>query len=208
MSDNQTAPAVIAVNFEDSTLVQQAQGGDAGAFARLVAKYQDRVYNVCLRISGHHEDARDLTQETFLKAFAGMGSFKGRSSFYTWLFRVAMNVSISQQRKARRAVTVGLDDVDPLVVAGQARNIARSTGNPTPRPEDRLSRRETHELVERALLTLDEHHRAVVVLRDIEGCNYEQIAEILQVAIGTVKSRLHRARMALRRHLSAALMPE
>ncbi len=201
MSDTQAAASVVAVSFEDSVLVRDVQGGDAGAFARLVAKYQDRVYNVCLRISGHAEDARDLTQESFLRAFASISSFKGRSSFYTWLFRISMNVSISHQRKARRAVNVGFDDVESLPIAGQARGLARPNG----RPEEMVSRRETGELVSRALLGLDEHHRAVVVLRDIEGCDYAQIAEILEIAVGTVKSRLHRGRMALRRKLAPVL---
>jgi len=205
MSEPEASPAVAAVSFDDLSLVRQAQAGDAGAFAQLVAKYQGRVYNVCLRISGHSEDARDLTQEVFLRAYSSIGGFRHRSSFYTWLFRVATNVAISHQRQVRRTVTLPFDPGEEAQLGRQARGLTHRAGNPSGGPAERLSRREADQLVVAALLELDEQHRAAVVLRDVEGLDYQQIAEVLQVAVGTVKSRLHRARKMLRERLSPLL---
>ena len=98
------------VKFEDAVLVRQVQAGEVVAFADLVRKYQDRVYNTCLRICGNREDASDLAQEAFLKAFESIGSFRGKSAFYTWLFRIAVNMSISHRRKRRVRDTLSLDD--------------------------------------------------------------------------------------------------
>lgn len=182
----------------DLALVEQVKAGQTQKYGELVRRYQDRVFNACWRICGHLEDARDLTQEAFLKAFESLGSFRQESGFYTWVFRVATNLAISNRRSAgrRRAMLDGK--------AGLARSQAEA-----------LARRHDAELntgqsesdegarVAALLQTLDDDQRTIVVLRDIEGLDYQQIAAILGVPAGTVKSRLHRARMTLREGLKS-----
>ena len=191
--------------FEDALLVEQAQAGRTEAFAELVRKHSDAVFNTCWRVCGNLEDARDLTQETFLRAFEGIGRFRQRSAFKTWIFRVAMNLALSYRRKKRGRQMLSLDQ--PTGGAGaagtQAERLAqRIADDGEVEPPVAASGTELQGKVLRALQGLDEDQRAVVVLRDIEGFDYQQIAAILEVPPGTVKSRLHRARMALRTALA------
>ena len=189
----------------DADLIRQVRAGDAASFGPLVTKYQDRVYNACWRICGHAEDARDLTQEAFIKAYESMDSFAGQSGFYTWLFRIAVNLSISHRRKASRRMTVSLGhEPDPWSINRQAAGLTGGRDGDGD-PAHHAGRAETHAQVVAALNELDVDQRAVVVLKDIEGLDYEQIATILSVPKGTVKSRLHRARMALREKLQDRL---
>ena len=189
---------------DEAVLVESARSGDMNAFSRLVEKYQDRVLNTCWRVSGRMEDAEDLAQETFLKAMEAIASFRQHSQFYTWLFRIAVNVSISHRRRRGRMPRLSLhsgdgqQDVDEMMA--QSRN---SRGGDD--PSSRLSRVETQRLVQSGLDSLDDDQRAIIVLRDMEGFDYRQIAEILEVAEGTVKSRLHRARMELKERLKDVL---
>jgi len=192
----------------DGELVERVQRGQTEAYGELVRRYQDRVFNACWRICGHLEDARDLTQEAFLKAFEGLGAFRQQSGFYTWVFRVAVNLSLSHRRNVHRRRTVSLDS-GPSAAGTQAEELVKRVRNesdddPTRPP----SEAELHGAVARALHALDDDHRAVVVLRDIEGFDYQEIAAILQVPPGTVKSRLFRARMALQQAIDPALMRE
>lgn len=170
-------------------------------FGRLIARYQDRVYNLCLRMCGNASDAEDYTQEAFIKAMQSIDRFDGRSRFYTWLFRIAVNVAISGRRKGGRDAMRSLE-------GGRARGADDGHGSPGDRlaaatsgPMEQAAVREEHAMVLAALAELDEEHRAAVVLRDIESLDYSEIAEVLGVAVGTVKSRLHRARLALRDRL-------
>lgn len=199
--------AATAIAIEDVALVEQTQQGDMAAFARLVTKYQDRVFNTCWRLCGSVEDARDLAQDAFLKALEAIDAFRGRAGFYTWLFRIAVNVSLSHRRKMRHAVRLSLHDEDgSRVIESQASGLLRRGAAVHDRdPAKEVEARESHRIVLRALDELDEEHRVVLVLRDVEGFDYQEIAEILDVAGGTVKSRLHRARMALRERLEPIL---
>lgn len=191
---------------EDVDLIERCKLGQPAAYGELVRKYQDRVFNVCWRMCGNRADAEDLAQEAFLKALKSIDRFDGRSAFYTWLFRIAVNVVISEQRKKSRRRTVSLDaagrhrDGEP---AGSwaAQRLVSSEDD----PDRGLLREEQRELVAGALGALEEDHRCVVVLRDLESLDYDQIADILNLPIGTVKSRLHRARLALREKLSPLL---
>ncbi|MFQ5415248.1 MAG: RNA polymerase sigma factor, partial [Phycisphaerae bacterium] len=157
----------------------------------------------CLKMCGDREHARDLTQEVFLKALEQIGRFRGESAFYTWVYRVAVNLTLSKLRKdgVRRAVSLdsapdpGVSDADPL--ARRVRDLRAVDAAASAQEADR------RQCVVRALHALEDEYRAVVVLRDIEGLDYQQIAAILEVPVGTVKSRLHRARMSLR----ATLLP-
>lgn len=194
------------VPLEDLELVEKVKAGETEAYAGLVRKYQDRVFNACWRICGHVEDARDLTQEAFLKALEGISGFRQQSEFYTWIFRVAVNLALSHRRKAATRRTVSLDQ---SVSAGtQAEGLARRVrDNPGDDPATAASEAELQGQVARALQALDDDFRTIVVLRDIEGFDYAEIGEILGIPTGTVKSRLYRARMALRGAIQASLGP-
>ncbi len=180
---------------QEQELLARVRTGQTDAFAKIVQRYQDRIFNTCWRISGNLEDARDLTQETFLKAFERLDTFKAQSAFYTWLFRIAVNLAISFKRSGARRRTVSLDN---LTEGTQARNLSQRTGAVASEASSTASSLETQRLVVAALQSLDDEFRAVVVLRDIEGLGYHEIGEILEIPYGTVKSRLHRARQAIR----------
>ena len=197
-----------SARVEDRELVERVKQGQTEAYGELVRRYQDRVFNACWRICGHLEDARDLTQEAFLKAFQGLGNFRQQSGFYTWIFRVAVNLSLSHRRNVHRRRTVSLDAA-PAGVGTQAEDLAKqvrgeSAADPTCGPGEA----ELHTAVVRALQALDDDHRAVIVLRDIEEFDYQEIATILQIPPGTVKSRLFRARLALQQAIDPALTRE
>lgn len=163
---------------------------------RLIVKYQDRLYNAILKICGNPDDAAELTQETFVKVLENINTFREQSGFYTWLFRVGVNLTLNF---CSRRLRLGMRSLD--VAAGEQEGSSMAANLPDKRQTDPVTTAENRELVRHvlaALEKLDDHQRAVVVLRDIEGMSYEQIAEILQIELGTVKSRLSRARTALR----------
>jgi RNA polymerase sigma-70 factor (ECF subfamily) len=183
---------------DDSPLIAATLAGDSSAFGRLVGLYQDRLYNSLLRVVGSAEDAGDIVQDAFVQAFTKLDTFRGSSAFYTWLYRIAFNLAMSRARRERK--TVSLDGLKALAgsepVDGQ------------PAPEASLEQREDVELVHAALAELSTEYRTILVLREIDGCRYEEIAEILDLPVGTVRSRLFRARMALRDELSPRLHVE
>jgi RNA polymerase sigma-70 factor (ECF subfamily) len=185
--------------LSDESLVLACQQGDASAFGRLVERYQDRVYNLILRMVAHVEDARDLTQDAFLHALGAIGRFKGKAGFYTWLFRIACNVALSHRRRGAKAAFLSLqqlkDDtgIEPDFQLPDRRQETVSAG---------LQRQDAGRRVADALAALGDVARAIVLLKDVEGCDYEKIAGILQLPLRTVKSRLHRARMELRDRLA------
>lgn len=189
--------------LEEGRWIEATRKGDGSAFGRLAERYQDRVFNVCLRIVGGRAAAEDLTQEAFLKAFASITRFDGRAAFYTWLYRIAVNLCMSAKRKGSR--TSYSLDADRSPADRRAGRAGDGLTDPSCSPHDAAERREQHELVLAALAELDDDHRAVVILRDIESLDYAEIAEILKVPAGTVKSRLHRARLALRERLASIL---
>ena len=182
-------------SLEDDRLVGQCQDGDLEAFNKLVLKYQDRVFDTVYRMVGEYEDAQDLAQDCFVKAFLAIAEFRGQSSFYTWLFRIAVNCALSQRRRSarqERRVVTRYDTPEELGAAG-----AGDDGDPS----RLVQQEEERTTVIEALRRLAPEHRAVIVLKDIEGVDYGQMAEMLQCPRGTVKSRVHRARQALRREL-------
>lgn len=181
----------------DEELVAQARRGDVAAFGELARRHQDALFNGICRMVGQREDAEDLAQEVLVKAYRHIARFEGRSSFYTWVYSIAVNVVISHRRKQsarRRQSTVSLDaiggDDRPLDVADNAAT-----------PDVVSQHHELGERIEQAIAQLDDDQRDIVVLRDIEGFSYEQIGDLLGLPQGTVKSRLHRARLALREQL-------
>ncbi len=184
----------------DRELVREAQNGNAQAFEVLVARYERKVYGLAYHLCGDAEDAADVAQEAFLKAFSSLRGFRGQSSFSTWLYRVTANVCFDALRSRRRRKTVSLDRPAPGLAPGGMWQVPDTSGDPA----ELVERQEVRTAVRRAIGRLHPDHRMVVVLRDLHGLSYEEIAQVLGLKEGTVKSRINRARLALRDHLIAA----
>jgi RNA polymerase sigma-70 factor (ECF subfamily) len=181
----------------DAELAAAGGQGDPAAFGELVLRHQDRAFNLAFRLTGSREDAADAVQEAFLKAYRGIQSFRRQSSFYTWLFRIVVNEVRSRRRSgAARRPSFSLDAADGPGL--------RADG---PDPSEQASLAERRQIVEEALQSLEFDQRAIIALRDIEGRDYAEIAQVLGCPQGTVKSRLHRARMALKDALAPKLGP-
>lgn len=178
---------------DDQPLIEACRAGDTQAFGELVRRYKDRLYPMLLRMTGCAEDAQDRLQDTFLLAFEKIHHFEGESSFYTWLYRIAVNVALSRRRKRRGPIR--FSDVRPEGLPELASDPDQSD------PSLPLERAERDALIQSALNSLAPDHRAVVVLKEFDGLRYEEVAAILGVPIGTVRSRLHRARQELRERL-------
>ncbi|MEJ5341743.1 MAG: sigma-70 family RNA polymerase sigma factor [Thermogutta sp.] len=178
---------------EDEDLIRETLAGVPAAFGKLVQKYQDRLYNTMLHVVGDADETLDVVQEAFVQAFLNLPSFQGNSAFYTWLYRIAFNVAATHHR--RRKSTQSFDQL----TGDQGHQLA----DPDQSPIEKLQVQERCERVRRAIATLSEDHRAILALRDLEGYSYEEIATILDIPVGTVRSRLHRARMELYERLKA-----
>lgn len=190
------------IPFDDAALVDRFRQGDMQAFGVLVTKYQDRIYNMVLRMCHRPAVAEELAQDAFLRAMERIEQFRGKSRFYTWLFRIAANLAISHRRRSTRvrfhSMTYG-DDADGAQAEGLTASLAQQRHPP---PATMAQSAEIGERIDAALARLDEEFRDVVVLRDVEQLDYAEIAEVLDVPLGTVKSRLHRARCMLQDMLS------
>lgn len=183
----------------DSTLVRAAQGGDLDAFDELVERHQERIYGLIYHMTSHHEDATDLVQDVFVKAWKAIPQFKGDSSFYTWVYRIAVNHTLNHLKQRRnRTVHVSLNDMD--LHAEHDPELVQLVSHRTPRRDARL--RELGERLNAALMKLSEEHRAVVAMHDIQDMPHDEIARILGCNPGTVRSRLFYARQQLQAHLS------
>lgn len=179
----------------EGQLVAAVVAGDTDAYGALVERYQDRLYHAMRGVLGSHEDARDVVQEALVRAFLKLESFRAESRFYTWLYRIAMNLALSHRRQKK-----------PMLSMDQVREQAgcepadRQVG-----PEGLALQKEQIEQLWAALDRLPHQAREILVLRELEGCNYETIGQILELPVGTVRSRLFRARMQLREQLPAKL---
>jgi len=183
---------------EDARLIEESLAGRTAAFGDLVTKYQDRLFNSVMHVVGSAEEAQDVVQDSFVQAFVNLESFKRNSAFYTWLYRIAFNVAISRRRRKRPTISIdqtreatGMDPVDD-----------------GPSPEHRMEQQDRCDMVRQALKKLPEPFRTVLVLREMDGFDYETIADMLDLPVGTVRSRLHRARMQMKELLQIVLQED
>jgi len=189
----------------DQELVRRVQQGDSAAFGELVTRYQDRIYTVCLRQLGDRTLAEEVAQDVFLSAFRAMGNFRGDAKLSTWLFRIAINQCKNQKLYHRRRAR---GRHEPLEGEPHPDRPVREFAHPDRGPDAGVHRTEAERLVAEALEELEPDYRAIVVLRDVEDLAYDEIADALGIAKGTVKSRLHRARAQLAKLLSRNLKRE
>jgi RNA polymerase sigma-70 factor (ECF subfamily) len=183
---------------DDQDLIAASLRGETGAFGQLVGRYQNRLFNSLTRMTGSVEDAEDITQEAFVHAFQKLHTFRGGSRFYSWLFRIALNAAVTLHRKRDKA-TASVEAVREQV------GFEPADARPNSTPQAPLETSERQALVQRTLRELPEEFRQVLVLREMDEMSYEEIAEIVDCPIGTVRSRIHRARQELRDRLAAIL---
>ena len=182
----------------EGDLVNRARRGDLHAYDELVKRYQQRIYATIYHMTSNHEDANDLAQEAFIKAYSALKSFKGGSSFYTWLYRIAVNKTINFLKQRKNKFHLSLNDID--FNAEHDPDLMALISDKTPTRDVALS--ELQKQLNEALLTLSEPHRMVVVLHDVQGLSHDEIAEIMDCNIGTVRSRLFYARQQLQGQLA------
>jgi len=188
-----------AAVFDEAGLVAQARLGDSGAFNELAERYQRNIFRLAQNITQNREDAEDVLQEAFLKAYEHLPDFHGDSKFYTWIVRIAVNEALMKLRKRKWDKTVWLDEPVDTGEDAIAREIAVWEDN----PEQRYSKEELHDILDKAVNGLAPPYRTVFVLRDMEGLSTEETAEALELSVPAVKSRLLRARLQLRDKLTA-----
>ncbi len=177
----------------DAEMIEAVKAGDATAYRGLVEKYQGRIYSVLYGIVRNREDARDLTQDAFVKAYRNLASFRADARFYTWLYRIAMNLGIDFTRRRKRSPVSGLEED----IAARDEDGGISELHSTDSPSKALERKQLYKAIMDALETLPEQQKQVILLRELEGLSYREIAEVLDIAEGTVMSRLFYARKKL-----------
>jgi RNA polymerase sigma factor (sigma-70 family) len=183
---------------DEMELVKRARKGDLAAYDELVRRYQERIYATIYHMTSNHEDANDLAQESFIKAFQALRTFKGGSSFYTWVYRIAVNKTINFLKQRKNRTQMSLDDLD--FHAEHDPDLVALISDKTPRREAGLT--ELQEKLNSAMQRLSEAHRLVVTLHDVQGMSHEEIAKIMGCNIGTVRSRLFYARQQLQGYLA------
>ncbi|MGA2855066.1 MAG: sigma-70 family RNA polymerase sigma factor [Verrucomicrobiota bacterium] len=188
---------------EEAELVRGARRGDLAAYDELVRRYQERIYATIYHMTSNHEDANDLAQESFIKAFQALKSFKGGSSFYTWLYRIAVNKTINFLKQRKNRTHMSLNDMD--FNAEHDPDMVALVSEQTPRRAAGLT--ELQNKLNEALMKLSEPHRLVVVMHDVQGLSHEEIAEAADCNVGTVRSRLFYARQQLQGYLADYLKP-
>ncbi len=188
--------------LDDRPLVMRAKAGDLSAYDELIQRHQQRIYGLCYHLTSNHEDANDLAQDAFIKGWKALGSFKGDSSFYTWIYRVAYNSCLNHLKTRRnRTPHLSLNDLDTQVEHDP--DLVALISNRTPRRDVDLG--ELQKRLNESLLKLSEEHRTVVVLHDVQGLQHDEIAKIVGCNPGTVRSRLFYARQQLQAWLSEFL---
>lgn len=189
------------VGPEDAELVRRTQNGDLEAYDELVRRYQQRIYSTIYHMTSNHEDASDLAQEVFAKAYQALPSFRADSTFYTWIYRIAVNKTLNFLEARKQRLHMSLDDLD--MELEQHPDLMAMVADKTPRRDTAL--KELQEKLNEAMQKLSEQHRMVVTLHDVQGVPHEEIANILGCSVGTVRSRLFYARQQLQKHLARYL---
>jgi len=195
-----SAPPAITL-LEDRALVRRAKSGDLAAYDELVRRYQERIYATLYHMTANHEDANDLAQEAFIKAYHSLRSFKGDSTFFTWLYRIAVNRTINFLKQRKHKTHLSLNDLD--FNAEHDPDLVALISDKTPRRDAGLA--ELQEKLNAAMLQLSDTHRLVVALHDVQGLSHEEISRIMDCNVGTVRSRLFYARQQLQSLLSEYL---
>jgi RNA polymerase sigma factor RpoE len=196
-----TSSAGTTQEIPDLVLVKRAQNEDAAAYDQLMRRYQERIYATVYHMTSNHEDANDLTQETFIKAYKALKSFKGDSSFYTWVYRIAVNKTINFLKQRKNRTHMSLNDLD--FNAENDPDLVALVSDKTPRRDMNLT--ELQEKLNAAMQKLSETHRLVVTLHDVQGLSHDEIAKIMKCNVGTVRSRLFYARQQMQAYLSSYL---
>jgi RNA polymerase sigma-70 factor, ECF subfamily len=195
------------VEADDRTLLARTVSGDAGALEALMSRHSDRVYRLAYGIARNHADAEEIVQDVFLTLVRKGASFEGHAALTTWMYRVTTNAALNRRRGKRRELEVPLEDHLPTFREDGHRDGDRSyvLADWSAMPEERLASAEVRKLLEEGLEALPDHYRAVLILRDVEELSNEEVARIVDDTLASVKSRLHRARMALREQLTRRL---
>ncbi|MBE5040370.1 RNA polymerase sigma factor [Ructibacterium gallinarum] len=182
---------------DEKQLIQQAQQGNPVAFEQLIAEHQKRIFSIAYRIAGNSDDAADMAQEVLVKIFKNINKFKGDSKFSTWIYRVATNTCLDELKRIRRHPSYSLDqEIDT-----EEGSISAEIEDDAPTPEESAERKAVRDAVNIAIARLGDDHKKVIVLRDLQGFSYEEIAKIMNCSEGTVKSRISRARSQLKKIL-------
>lgn len=184
-------------DHREKELIAKAKQGDMQAFEELILKHEKIVYNVAFRMMNHSEDAKDISQEVFLKAYRNIKNFDERSMFSTWLYRITTNTCIDEMRKRKGKQSYSLEEE----LENEDGSMQRQIADEGDTPEESLMRGEEKGEILQALDTLSEEHRAAIILRDVKGLSYEEISEIIELPMGTVKSRISRARNQLKNEI-------
>lgn len=177
--------------------LMQSKAGDLASFERLIEKHQQVAYNIAYRMVGNEEDAKDMTQEAFIKVFKSIKSFREDSSFSTWLYRIVMNTCKDELRKRK----INVVSIDRPLETGES-SAQFDIPDLTYSPEVAFEKKQLHELLQEALVSIPEQNRTVVVMRDVQGFSYEDIAAVMNIPVGTVKSRINRGRHMLRERIT------
>ncbi|HDQ98721.1 MAG TPA: sigma-70 family RNA polymerase sigma factor [candidate division WOR-3 bacterium] len=196
----QLQPVPAALPVPDDELVRRAQAGKTEAFEELVRRHERKVYNIAYRMLGNPEDASEALQDTFLRAYRFLHRFQFKAQFFTWLYRIATNVSLTKLRRRKSPVVMSLDQ--PV---GDSGDMVFEIPDDQFSPDLLFKRRELQRKLQQAVDELPEDYRTVVVLRDLEGLSNEEVSKVLNLTVAAVKSRLHRGRLALRSKLESHL---
>lgn len=186
------------MDHQEQALIQQCKQGQLAAFDQLVEQYEKRVFNFAYRMAGNYDDANDVAQEAFIRVFNSIHTFRGDANFSTWLYRIVTNVYLDERKRAKSHLHTPLDDYIEL----EENTVTRQVEDTGPSPADLAEQQERQDLLQGAIQSLPDYQRVMVVLYHVESKSYEEIAEIMNLPIGTVKSRLNRARLALKEKLA------
>jgi len=186
-----------AAQADEKAVIERCKNGDLSAFDQLLRLHEKQAYNLAYRLTQNYDDANDIMQEAFIRVYNSIGSFRGDAHFSTWLYRVITNVYLDQRKREKNRAHASLEEYIEL----DDSTVSRQVQDPAPRPDDLLEEKERSEAIEKAIGTLPDYQRAMLILYHLQGCSYEEISRILGMPLGTVKSRLNRARLALKEKL-------